>query len=77
MNKIAVHFGRIAFQFRTTVIQFPHLYRHAGIPRGIPAHGQPHSIPACRCMRGNTVKRKLIFDFINLNTYIFITTAFL
>ena len=24
-------------------------------PRGIPSHGQPHSIPACRSLRGNTV----------------------
>ena len=24
---------------------------------GIPSHGQPHSIPACRSLRGNTVMK--------------------
>ena len=37
------------------IIQYPHLYRHVGISCDIPSHGQPHSIPACRSLRGNTV----------------------
>ena len=37
------------------IIQLPHLYGHDGIPRGIPSYGQPHSIPACPSLRGNTV----------------------
>ena len=39
------------------------LYRHAGLKRGIPAHGLPHSIPACRSLRGNTVMRKIIISW--------------
>ena len=37
------------------ITHFPHLYRHAGIPRGIPLYGRPHFIPICRCIRGKTV----------------------